>query len=690
MKKSVSKKAITWTVAAAVTAAPTESARPWIAPVLYGLSIASSIVGMGGRGNNADFEGIMSAMRMVEQLGNRLTAIENTLATILKKIDAFPEEIRKALTEDADKRRVEDAMAISETLRPLIAGIPAAKRKGMLKAQLQAVDGAFVNFQIARRALFKRSDLVVPAIVSALATEISALDASDLSLDTQEILKEYYAQLEKVDSLDRPDSLASLMKNLEAERESKEKELAALITKKPTDALSGGSYVWYLHTKVHTEEREEEVSRRRNGMTSNFAGANPDTTSTVKKTVYVADHTRALSWVVSKEAVQDENGAGLYYFKVGTSVTETKGGSNAVEPHTGSDDAYETGHHQDDIKQLKEKAADYEAIVDAITSVRRLQAIAAAGRAIIVKWNTNNARDLAHSVREADLNTSKLLNDVKSRREARETEQRIDEMAEQRRRFDEVTAEGYQRVKAVAELARREKWRSDFRNYAALAQQSYQFTVALKASLPTDTPSTPAGGAATNDYKLTEPKTQKAPSQDHQQPANEIGKKIGWSLTERPLVLENHLKAALADVDKHRASSWKEIPKQLTQQEIELMEVQQTLQSLHETEADKVATSAKDQLTGAATDIATGLGKGGVSGALKSALVDSVKPVYVGDDGPLGAESRRLLQVETQKRMQEFFEARFGKFGEIRIDPSTVCIESPGCLRAATKHPTPK
>jgi hypothetical protein len=691
MNRLISRTAFTSIIAAAIAAGPFETSKAQVGLAIKGLSLAGTILGLGGRGNSVDSEAIMATMRMVAELGNRLTGVEDTLKIIMKKIDAFPEQVQTALREDADIRRIEESKSAVFLLKDYMAALPEKRKKEELATEerLQSIRSLFTEFQLRREALFQRSDFVVPEIVASLATEVAVNDRlSPPPYSTTVILREYYNRLAEVESLDRPGSLASLTQDLEKVRQAKELEIAAFITKKSSHILSEGTYLWYSHTKVHPEERVTyfEIPPLKG------ADGPIDRSGSRRETIQVPDHTRALSWVVSKEPVQDENGAGLYHIKLDTATAETKGGNRSVEPHTEADDVYEKSHHQVELKNSQAMIEDYNGIVDAITSVRRLQAIAAAGRTLIFKWNVEGAQKLASSITQSDFHAQSKVNEISKRQQQEETRAMNENIDERRERFVEVTDEGYRRVREAAEKARKEKWHSDFQTYVGLLSQSYDFYNSAKAELSDNKDATKSSSASGSQSRGGAPSLA-ITARRIQEPnrgvrTDRIDQTPKWSLAEKPLVLERHLWAELADVAQHPASSWAQVPKQLTLQEVEAMEVEQTIRSLPQTQADREATTSQDQVLEVEKDAAKGFAKGGPIGAAKAIEDDLRNEVHLGDDGPLGAESRSLLENEARQRMQEFFDARFGKAGPIIADPSTVCLGNPDC-QAGIRTPTP-
>lgn len=347
----------------------------------------------------------------------------------------------------------------------------------------------FWIFQLKRGELFQRSDVVIPEIVAALAAEMAAVDAAPLAYDTGRILREYYQRLEAVDSLDRPKSLANMKKVLEEQRQKKELEIAQLLLKKPAPTLSEGSYAWYSHTKVHAEDRIERTMVR-DPVVGGDAG--PSFSEAVSRySVNVPDHTRKLMWVVKKLPVQDENGAGCFNLQIDVSAVESVGGNAGIEPHAGPDE-YEEDSHQAELANMRSKVADHAAIVEALVSVHRLEAIAAAGRQLIAKWSIVDAKALSDTIKPRDFDTWARINEVAERQRQREGQEKTDKMDVERKHFDEVTAEGYKRVREAIDQARKEKWRADFRSYVTLLGQSYDFYIEASK----DTKKSPAGGGA--------------------------------------------------------------------------------------------------------------------------------------------------------------------------------------------------
>ena len=84
MNRLISRTAFTSIIAAAIAAGPFETSKAQVGLAIKGLSLAGTILGLGGRGNSVDSEAIMATMRMVAELGNRLTGVEDTLKIIMK------------------------------------------------------------------------------------------------------------------------------------------------------------------------------------------------------------------------------------------------------------------------------------------------------------------------------------------------------------------------------------------------------------------------------------------------------------------------------------------------------------------------------------------------------------------------------------------------------------------------------
>jgi hypothetical protein len=349
-------------------------------------------------------------------------------------------------------------------LKTYVAGIPVARKKGKeeAKEQIRLVHAAILDFRLKRGELFQRSDMVVPEIVASLVTEVIAVDSVTLAYDVPGILKEYYARLEDVNSPDRPKSLFNIGKALEAKRQQQEAEIARFVIGKPNVSLRmAAAYPWYSHTKVHLEQRFQETNHL--GPIDPATGPQVEVSRT-PITVNIPDHTRSLNWVINEMPVEDENAAGLFHLKVGIAGSETVGGHPNVEPHASPGDEWEKTHHQEAKKALEDKLADYNATVDAIVSSRKLESIATAGRALIVKWNFADAKRLAANIKTNDLTAQTLLNEIDRRHRERQTESATDGMTAARENAERVTAEDFKRIEAAMEDVRKNKWRSDFAN----------------------------------------------------------------------------------------------------------------------------------------------------------------------------------------------------------------------------------
>ncbi|MGJ5134386.1 hypothetical protein [Bradyrhizobium oligotrophicum] len=148
MSKNFQRGAAAWTTAVAMFTSTIEPASPQAGLAIKGLGIASTLVGMGGRGSDIDFKAIMATMRMVEAMGERLTAIEGTLSLLMKKIDALPAEVRKALDEDADRDRIERTASAISVLGNYVSAVPEARKKGAqaLGKQQDLVRAAILDF----------------------------------------------------------------------------------------------------------------------------------------------------------------------------------------------------------------------------------------------------------------------------------------------------------------------------------------------------------------------------------------------------------------------------------------------------------------------------------------------------------------------------------------------------------------
>ena len=563
---------------------------------------------------------------------------------------------------------------------------------------MNQVDNALAALRTKRSELFYRSDFVIPAIVTAMVAELKAMDTAPLAYDVQGVLDEYYKQLSDADSPDRPTSLFNVRKTLEADLQKQENKIAQAITQKPDTVLNETTYPWYSHTKVHTEQRMHEWN-----LQTTEAGRPRNHTIREPYTENVPDHTRTLTWVVNKVPLDDENAAGLYYLNAVVAISEIQGEKAGAEPHTSSDEEYETSQHQKEKKTVDDLLANYKRIVDAIKSVRQLQGIASAGRSLILKWNLSDAQKLTTRVKANDLDIQKQLNEIDRKKREAQSQAGTEAMKAARDNFDKTAAEGRKQVEDAMDRARKDQWRSEFASYVTLLSQSYNV---YKLSAPYFEPSgapknqndKSGSKAAVGGQSATTRST--APSPDGSTKGkrvsaaqvkqnNAVNGAAKFSLAENPEHLESHLQDMLDDVAKHPASSWGKLPAtELTQQEVELMEVEQTLRVLPETEGDKLETKTGEQITSAAGSVVQGLVTEGVAGGIKEAAKEGLGSVHLADEGPLGTPSRHRLEVQTNKLMQEFLDARLGKYVSAPIAPDK-CSSAEACLRSNNKPFTP-
>jgi hypothetical protein len=178
-------------------------------------------------------------------------------------------------------------------------------------------------------------------------------------------------------------------------------------------------------------------------------------------------------------------------------------------------------------------------------------------------------------------------------------------------------------------------------NVYTLAQPYFQSTTGEKQG-------TDKGSArpSTETAAINTPSSGKQKTNGLNPPVKEQSAESGYSLAQSPAELGRHLEMTLADVAKHPASSWKEQPNELPLQVIELMEVEQTLRSLPETEADKMATTSQGQVIGAVEDGTKGFASGGPVGAAKEVLKDTLHVAHLGDDGPLGGRKPYISRTQ--------------------------------------------
>ena len=655
---------------------------------------------------------------------------EKTNALILQHLVNMPVIVRDELVRDRNITRMEDVLGEIEAIKTAITSLKNARPGKERKKHELLLEFSLGRLIKERGALQKRTSFVLPVMISAMVTEISAMQA--LGKSQNEIrtkLALYEHQFDVYQDVTKEGSLAFLRGNLEQAQKAQATKIAQTITKK--DVLVAGNYDWYKHGLVRIDREIITMPSVPNTGSGLSGGQLPPSQYTRDKHVDV--HWRAWTRTITLTAYADPDAANLYRIMIGASFAQYDGdgGASLNDKHYSTDDAREADPGMNLLK-LQKDATLYNERNDAVLSLIALETMASSARILITNWNDDDAAKLVDNSEKIGPDAFISLDRLSDNERQHEVLLRLLEQSAVRDEAWRTIAQARRELKDAIDIARAEKWRSDVAravNYAQLAYNAYTKTAAAFTTVTAEIDSEEQLGAGSEaNNKKPESKTTQSRHISRPQPSRvEPRPRIGSQPIEPNDLVRNEVRARRII---HIVHELKNLPKPpagqklvgpLTHGEVLIMEATGHLKMMAPTNADKFFRENKVTLTGfiknmrdaaingggkAAKDAVRNPGStislkeitdafmnGSLKGMRSEALKTSLGPTPIADGTFEGELARLGYEREINSRFSDYLRARTGSTGTVAtFDSNRVRVPEqlkPECSDRPCYQPMP-
>lgn len=659
-------------------------------PVTVGmaLSVGQTVLSMTAKKNDVSGVVLQQTYRLVQELHNRMHAMETSLTVMLKRLNELPELMREEVERGGRLQRLRSVLGQVGAVKTKLEEVQRDPNVRDL-AKWAAFEVKVSDLEAERVSLMAESDLVVPVLVVAMAMEIQIhrfRDARPLPRDVT-----YMAGLPKVlaaydrrfsDALDetKQDSLSWLRAKLEAEQLEAEKSIAKALGL--TDVVTPGLVEWF---KIVVHKTQPKLSKRCGvGISPSGDGLGMVECYDVPDGVEpIGHHTHAWSREVSVTLIPGHEAAGLKTINVTASGPQITPGDFPNVPHGTDAVALQTPF----MNELKE-GGGFHAQLDvfnerakAIADLRNLEQMASVALTVTANVDdrvvkTLGAEAASYGGDEIDIQAHERY------LRYYETQRTIAEIEGARKDAKATQESAEKAIKEETDKARRERWRSDLLMAIQVSKglvQGYQLWTRVAEEFgeadPVPDAGNPieeahsAGGVAIDPRQATQSSKEGSASE----PTDELSlvdRRHSANLKDRIRIEE-----IIREVKKRPFDPSRQPSEQLTREETLILEGMARANRWSATAADTFYETyridpveegtalLKDGLTGTGADRAT------------SAALLAIRPEVLADGTLDSIRHRNSLMKELQELYKPYFNHRFGEILKGGTGPGAVQVD---------------
>lgn len=679
------------------------AAQPLRAQVIEGImafgGLAQSLLGAGGS-SNPQMTAIMQQMRMVEQIHGRLDNIERGLAFVIEQVGQFDIKLWKALDEDRDITRMETVLGKAQVLQNLIAELAKEMRQAKIAKLRERIFDRALELSAERFSLQRRSSFVVPVLITAMVTEVSAMRASGTDAGhIRTVLKEYDEKLAFVLSAEQPGSLPQLRELVEKRRDQTGATIAEAFTGKKNSQLAAGQYDWFAYTlgiadtiSVSTTCFEPSVVRFDDRVSATVQRASFDDSKSdvqlarrVPCTATAPRHRdlelHKLTRTLASKQLEPGSNSFLIY-SVTIDQPDVKPGTRPDVPHY-----YNTSAEAVE-KPGREKHAALEVLITTFNDQQRaayalaeLEALASSARTLIAQWDNAEASSLVARSEATDGKARSAVNAAEQRVIDAQVKSINADIADGRKHAWQVIEQAKKEVDDAIARARREAWRSEWITGLRILSDSLRVYVVIDKALAVAQHQATAQAGQSASKQATARHEPKEPASGSTASAPPTG-----PLRQPNLQKAKYVERILAEVRKNPISKWQKLPGNVTHDEMRLLEAIQVLNTMQPSTADIF----KEKYEVEASDVAKSVAEVYYKPSLKTkakALWTVSAPRILTDDTLEGRFSQNMMRAEANNLLEEYFRRRFiedlpKSADAVNQYKLSDCVSNP-CLRPA-------
>ena len=611
------------------------------------LSLADSVLSVGQGGPDITIEMLQDQSVMLKTIHDRLNFDEAGITTLLQQVANLPSVFKDEIDKDGERNRREILQGWIDTVESIadnLKTVTSEKNAKQIEEFRSRLRTRIEDLQASRTALFQRSDFVVPAIVTALNTEIAALRMLPrVNGEIPRVLAKYDERLASVTDPSKNDALVNLRKELESQQDTDSRSISKEISGLD-EPLRDGQWIWYTHTFRSKRDKHTPVPV--------YVGGHGDIGPQVRYVDSVTqedfdDHSRTWSRSVLKTPLPGYEGTGLFTITVSAvpPSKNTPGGGGIA--HSEDDNVFETDYAAK--HDISGRVLVFNLRAKALAATRDIEQLAVAARLLVSHWDDNEARRLnaqAYNVSSDDVATViQAIGNVARNTEARNA---IIGMSSAREQASREMADSRNRLIEAEKKAADGGWRNDLKlgiqllKISSQAQQLAEHLNAL-ASIPKRDSSVAAPTKST-DAPLAPDARKESLNPNPNQNAREANSLAISGLNDQQKV--DVIRTIIAEVSEHPSEGWDKLPNGPTLEETKLSFAITLLNSMSDTFSDKQVQNYKTTIDNA------------LSGSPSDILRAAIMPTPTAGEDLVDAPARQQYRIELNKLARPFAERR--------------------------------